>query len=306
MSPRTTRRLGALAGAAVLDLALGEPPTAVHPVAGMGAALAWGHERFRGSGPRTQLAAGAAAVGGLTLAGALTGRALERRLPLPLLALAVKPTFSVRQLTTEGLRVAQALEAREPALARSRLRALVSRPTDRLEPPLLAAAAIESLAENLCDSVVAPLLYYAVGGLGAAAAYRVVNTADAMYGYRGELEWLGKAAARADDVLSWLPSRVTALSLVLAALPLEGPRAARRGLQVWRSDAGLTSSPNAGRPMAAMAGCLGRRLEKVDHYLLGGCFPAPEAADVRRAARLVEVATAVAGTAVAALLAVRR
>lgn len=299
------RRLAALAGAAVLDLALGEPPTAVHPVAGMGAALGWGHERFRNSGPRSQLAAGALTVGSLTLAAAVAGRVLERRLPLPLLAPALKPAFSLRRLITEGLGVARALEASEPALARSRLVALVSRPTDGLEPPLLAAAAIESLAENLCDSVVAPLLYYAVGGLGAAAAYRVVNTADAMYGYRGDLEWLGKPAAQADDLLSWLPSRATALSLLLAALPLEGPAAARRGLRTWRSDAGLTSSPNAGRPMAAMAGCLGRRLEKVDHYVLGAGFPAPEAADVRRAARLVETAAAVAGTAVAALLVFR-
>jgi adenosylcobinamide-phosphate synthase len=126
-----------------------------------------------------------------------------------------------------------------------------------------------------------------------------------MYGYRGELEWLGKPAARADDVLSWLPSRAAALALVLAALAVEGPAAARRAQATWRSDAGRTASPNAGRPMAAMAGALGRRLEKAGHYVLGAEFPEPGPADVRRAARLVEAAAALAGLAAAGLLAAR-
>jgi adenosylcobinamide-phosphate synthase len=298
-------RLVALAGAVALDLAAGEAPSGVHPVAGIGAALAWGHERLRGSGRRAQLAGGAATVGGLALAAALVGRRLEQRLPAPLLAVAVKQTFSLRQLTREGRRVAAALDGGELDLARVRLRALVSRPTEVLGEPLLAAAAIESLAENLGDSVVAPLACYAAAGLGGAAAYRVVNTADAMYGYRGELEWLGKPAALADDALNRLPSRAAALALVLAALVVDGPAAARRALATWRSDAGRTASPNAGRPMAAMAGALGRRLEKAGHYVLGADFPEPAPADVRRAARLVEAAAGLACLAAAGLLAAR-
>jgi adenosylcobinamide-phosphate synthase len=298
-------RLAALGAAAALDLLVGEAPSAVHPVAAIGGALAWGHERFRGSGRRAQLAGGATTVGVMALAAALLGRGLERRLPAPLLALGVKQTFSLRQLTREGRLVAAALDGGDLDLARVRLRALVSRPTDVLGGPLLAAAAIESLAENLGDSVVAPLACYAAAGLGGAAAYRVVNTADAMYGYRGELEWLGKPAARADDALNCLPSRAAALALVLAALPVEGPAAARGALATWRSDAGRTASPNAGRPMAAMAGALGRRLEKAGHYVLGAEFPEPGPADVRRAARLVEAAAALAGLAAAGLLAAR-
>src|SRR5205823_12487301 len=125
----------------------------------------------------------------------------------------------------EGVGVASSLERDHLPITRARLRALVSRPTDALDRPLLASAAIESMAENLADSVVAPLLYYVVLGLPGAVLYRVVYTADAPSGYRGENEWLGKAAARADDALSWLPSRVSAAALVGAAGLVRGRRA---------------------------------------------------------------------------------
>jgi adenosylcobinamide-phosphate synthase len=167
----------------------------------------------------------------------------------------------------------------------------------------VASAAIESVAENLADSVAAPFLYYVAFGLPGAVVYRVVNTADAMYGYHGDLEWLGKAAARSDDMLSWLPSRMSALALVGAATLLCGPGAGRRALTCWREDGPLTESPNAGRPMAAMAGSLGRRLEKPGHYVLGNGFADPGPADVRTAVELAGIATTLIGLiAIAALL----
>lgn len=272
---------------------------------GIGRALSFGHDRFRRAPRKLQLVGGAATVGVVALGAALLGRRLERHLPAPVLAFAVKPTFSLQPLIREGLGVAQALENQDLPEARLRLRALVSRPTAGLGPPLLAAAAIESLAENLSDSVVAPWLAYAGFGLAGAAAYRAINTADAMYGYRGELEWLGKPAARADDAANWLPSRVTCVSLVAAAAVAQGPRAGRRAFECWRADASKAASPNAGGPMAVMSGALGRRLEKRDHYVLGDGFPDPDAADIRRAARLVQAASAMTAVAVLASLAVR-
>jgi adenosylcobinamide-phosphate synthase len=298
------RRAATLLGAIALDAALGEPPNRLHPVSGIGRALALGHDRFRRSSRAVQLAGGAATLGAVTLGAALAGRRLERQLPAPLLALALKPTFSLRPLIREGLGVAEALERGDVPGARRRLGALVSRPAADLGPHLIAAAAIESLAENLSDSVVGPWLAYAGFGLAGAAAYRVINTADAMYGYRGDLEWLGKAAARTDDAVNWLPSRAAALSLVVAAAVVLGPRAGGRALACWRSDGRRTASPNAGGPMAAVAGALGRRLEKVGHYALGGGFPAPAAVDIRRAARLVEAASALTAAGVLAMLAV--
>jgi len=204
----------------------------------------------------------------------------------------LKPTFAIRQLFAEAFAVATALEGGQIDEARRGLRALVSRPAGELDPPRVASAAIESVAENLADSVAAPLLYYVAFGLPGAVIYRVVNTADAMYGYHADLEWLGKAAARADDVLSWLPSRVSALALVGAATLLGGGGAGRRALKNWRQDGRRTESPNAGQPMAAMAGSLGRRLEKPGHYVLGEGYADPGPNDIRLAIRVGGVAAA--------------
>jgi adenosylcobinamide-phosphate synthase len=166
--------------------------------------------------------------------------------------------------------------------ARVNLRWLVSRRADHLESGLIASAAIESLAENYVDSWLAPLAAYSVFGLGGALAYRAANTADAMWGYRSaEYEWLGKGAARLDDVLNWLPARLAGLLLVIA-----GPRP-RAALAIWRRDAGLTASPNAGQSMATVAGHLGVRLEKSDHYVLHAAGRTPTAYDVGVARRLV-------------------
>ena len=126
---------------------------------------------------------------------------------------------------------------------------------------------MESVAENASDSAVAPLLFWAVLGVPGAVAYRAVNTLDARVGYRGRHEWLGKASARLDDLLNLVPARVTAALLLVAGLACGAD--ARRGLAVLRRDGARTESPNAGRPMAAMAGLLGVRLEKVGQYQLG-------------------------------------
>jgi adenosylcobinamide-phosphate synthase len=299
------KRVLTLLGALLIDLRLGEPPNRFHPVVGIGQALSFGHERFRKAPRKLQLVGGVATVGAVTLGAALIGRRIERHFPALLAALALKPTFSLRSLICQGLAVAEALESEDLPGARLTLRSLVSRPTENLGPELIAAAAIESLAENLSDSVVAPWLAYSTFGLAGAAAYRAINTADAMYGYRGDLEWLGKSAARTDDVVNWLPSRLTCLLLVAAAAVAQGPRAGRSAFECWRSDAAKTASPNAGGPMATMAGALRRRLEKPGHYVLGDRFPDPDANDIRRAARLVEAASAIGAAVVVASLGLR-
>jgi len=282
-------------------------------VACVGRLLELGYEPFRIGSPRDQLAAGVLALGAVAGPAAILSRLMERvllQLPLPvgalLLALALKPTFAIRQLLGEALGVATVLETGQTDEARRRLRALVSRRTAALAPSLLASAAIESIAENLADSVAAPLLYYVAFGLPGAVVYRVVNTADAMYGYHADLEWLGKAAARADDVLSWLPSRVSALALVGATTLLCGPGGGRRALASWRQDGRLTESPNAGQPMAAMAGSLGCRLEKPGHYVFGEGYADPSPNDIRMAVRVAGVAAACVGLLAIASLMGRR
>ncbi len=137
------RRVRTLLGAVLLDLMLGEPPNRFHPVVGIGRALSFGHDRFRGAPGKLQVVGGAATVGAVTLAAALMGRRLERHLPALVLAFALKPTFSLRSLIREGLGVAEALDHEDLPGARLHLRSLVSRPTENLGPPLIAAAAIE-------------------------------------------------------------------------------------------------------------------------------------------------------------------
>lgn len=302
-----TRAL-ALVGAVALDAGLGEPPGRCHPVAALGGLLRLAHEPVRRRSPHVQLAGGGLALSGVAAGVGLAAAGVERALGSGAGAAAggaaaLKPGFALRQLLEEAAGVADALERDRLGEARTRLRSLVSRPTESLDGPLVAAAAIESLAENLCDSVVAPWLAFALLGLPGAAVYRVVNTADAMYGYRGELERLGKPAARADDVCSWLPARATALALVGAAACTE--RTAGAALRCWRADGGRTESWNAGRPMAAMAGALQRRLEKPGQYELGEAYPAPDAADVRRAIRVVRAAAGLALAASVALTVAR-
>jgi adenosylcobinamide-phosphate synthase len=301
--------LGLLVAVAVDGLA-GEIGGRWHPVALAGRLLEAAYRPWRGRGPALELGGGAAALAAVTALAAALGAgaarlAGRRRAGALLTGVALKQTLSVRRLLEEGGGVAAALERGRVAEARRRLRALVSRPTGALDAEQCASAAIESLAENVADSVAGPLLCYALLGLPAAAAYRVVNTADAMFGYRGETEWLGKAAARLDDALNWAPSRLSALALTGAALALRGPRAAAAARRAWRRDGGRTASPNAGRPMAAMAGALGRRLEKPGHYVLGGELPPPGPADVREAVRLAGAAVALLAAAALLLAAAR-
>ena len=177
---------------------------------------------------------------------------------------------------------------------------LVSRDTTTLSATQVRESAIESLAENLNDSVVAPLFWFALLGLPGAALFRFANTADAMWGYPGERggrnwAWAGKWAARADDVLAWVPARITAGLIWLVG--------GLRGAAALRTEARRTPSPNSGWPMAAMALALGVRLSKPGTYCLHAEGRAPTSQDAQQAQKIVsKVALALAGYALAALV----
>ena len=192
-----------------------------------------------------------------------------------LLGLVLKPMLAWAMLRSEVAAVEVALGQSLDA-GRQRLAMLVSRNTANLNESEVRESAIESLAENLNDSVVAPIFWFVLFGLPGAAVYRFANTADAMWGYRGlrngmNWEWAGKWAARADDVLSWLPARITALLLALIS---GGVR-----LQKLGEEARKTPSPNSGWPMAAMALALGVRLQKPGVYVLNPSGGLPEPKD---------------------------
>jgi adenosylcobinamide-phosphate synthase len=285
------------------DLLLGEPAAALHPTVWMGRLIGTARRRRLSRSPLPSLLEGAAwMLGGAaaTLAAAsLVSRAVDRA-PGPWAdagrGLALKPALSLRALLGAAGEVERALSAGNLVEARRLLSwHLVSRDTSGLSPYGVAGAAIESLAENLGDGLVAPLLAFRAGGLPGAYLHRFVNTADAMLGYRTpELEWFGKAAARADDALNLIPARVSAL--LIAACAAVGEGSGREAMQVAWRDAGLAASPNAGWPMAAMAGALQVRLTKRGVYVLNAGGRLPGADDLRRARRIVAGAGLLAAT----------
>ncbi len=276
--------------ALALDWLMGEPPNTLHPVVWLGQLITLLEQHAPHDAPRAELLYGA----GMTVTCIGVAVAPAWLLPRSRLAEAMllKTMFAWRTLHQAGARVRGALAADDGPAARAALRWLVSRDTAQLDSSLLAAAAIESLAENASDSVVAPVFAYVLGGLPAVCVYRAVNTLDAMIGYRGRYEYLGKVAARLDDLLNLLPARLTGLLIVVAAWLVGAD--ARQAWHVLRHDHAATASPNAGYPMAAMAGALGVRLEKVGHYCLHRHAPAPTADDLCRAEQLVFVAVGLA------------
>ncbi|MDC8771690.1 adenosylcobinamide-phosphate synthase CbiB [Roseateles albus] len=274
-----------------VDRAWGEPPARWHPVVAFGRFLGLFSRRLLTLAPSAALTAGAVIwwVGALNigvLAALLETSLIYAFKPWEgwvgllgcalLLGLLLKPMLAWRMLSDEVGAVERALAESLPA-GRARLARLVSRDTGNLNASQVREAAIETLAENLNDSVVAPLFWFMLAGLPGAAIYRFANTADAMWGYRGEWEWAGKWAARADDVLSWLPARITGLALLGLRPPLMGA--------LWRQ-ARKTPSPNSGWPMAAMALRLQLRLAKPGVYVLNEAGAEAASGDIARAQAL--------------------
>ena len=281
----------------LIDLLLGDPPNRFHPTAWMGNFIDW-LMRFRPRGNRFAefvfgifiLLAGLTLTTSAGLAISFAANLLPVWAGVLLTALALKLTISLRGLDRAAREVQSALEANNPPEARQLLSLhLVSRDTSQLDESKVSAAAIESVAENASDGIVAPLFFFAIGGLPAAFVYRFVNTADSMLGYRDEeREWLGKVPARLDDLLNFIPARLAGLFIILAS-PFCGASLSQAWKNMWR-DSSQTASPNAGIPMSAMAGALGVELEKIEHYALGKGFRAPTSADLAHARRILYVA----------------
>jgi len=272
--------------ALAIDLVFGEPPRIIHPVVWMGKVTSFLKKGNTGQSPVAQFLYGLGIV--LVTVGLFAVPAYLMLLYLRSLsfvayvivgAVLLKSTFSVRELRRAALGVKELLLEDKLDEARFELRSLVSRDTRGLPKPLLVSAAVESVAENTSDSFIAPLFYFLLFGVPGAIAYRVVNTLDAMVGYRGEYEYLGKFASRLDDILNFIPARLTALLLIMATF-----LSRRNGQMSWRvalREHAKTESPNAGWSMAAVAGALNMQLEKVGHYKLGkvNAPPVPETID---------------------------
>jgi adenosylcobinamide-phosphate synthase len=260
--------------AVALDLVFGEPPLAIHPVVWMGKVIAFLTKGGKDRGARVQFVIGIGIVlASVALFAGLTYLILFYLPGLNAIAYVIvgavllKTTFSLRELRRSALAIKTLLAQGKLPEARFELRALVGRDTAHLDDSLVISATVESVAENMCDSFTAPLFYFLFFGVPGAMAYRVINTLDAMIGHHGEYEYLGKFAAWLDTAVNYIPARITALLIILAAWM--GRQDASRAWRIMLRDRGRTASPNAGWTMSAIAGALGVHLEKVGFYELG-------------------------------------
>ena len=283
----------------LLDLGLGEPSNRWHPVCWMGKVVdladwaAPGRER---SG-RCQRVSGMATAFLLPAGTFFLTRRILKSLPQPLsfvahvalasTALATRSLFEHAASVEDGLLV-------DLEEGRRQVGKMVGRDVDDLDESGVVRAAVESVAENANDGVIAPIVYGLIGGAPLALAYKMVNTLDSMIGYRDEQYlYFGWMSARLDDAAGFIPARLTALSAALMSPLIDGN--AIGALSVWRRDASLHDSPNAGVCEAAYAGALGVRLggpgsyagKPVEKPYIGEGLRAPEARDITRAARLM-------------------
>jgi adenosylcobinamide-phosphate synthase len=276
--------------AVILEAAIGYPTVVYrligHPVTWMGALLSWLESKLNQS--RNGRALGIVALLVLLAATAAAAVIIEQ-IPV-LLILPASSLIAQRSLHQHVAAVAEALEREGLQAGRTAVSMIVGRNPDRLDEAGVARAAIESLAENFADGIVAPVFWLAVAGLPGGALYKAINTADSMIGHRSPRYLrFGWAAARIDDVVNLPASRLAALCLAIAA----GGSSVKAVKAVWR-DARHHRSPNAGWPEAAMAGALGLRLagprvygdDLVQDAYMGNGTPNAGAADIRRALAL--------------------
>jgi adenosylcobinamide-phosphate synthase len=305
----------------LFDWIAGDPEWFPHPVRLIGNSIEMGEWLLRRPGqvPAVELAAGGAltlsliatvykgtakAIAWMNRRGRASGFVTEMLFAWTCLA--------SRNLHDEASAVVTALESEDIILARLRLARIVGRDTQYLDARGINRAVIETVAESCSDGVIAPLLYMAIGGVPLAMAYKTINTLDSMIGHADERYfYFGKAAARLDDVVNFLPSRLTALGIIAAAAAV-GRASCVTALDTWLNDGMKHKSPNAGQPESAMAGalqvCLGGENfyegEPVRTPLIGERFLPPSTQQTRQAIRIVAVVSVFG--AVAALLFGRR
>jgi len=297
-----------VSAAYTVDWLAGDPEWLPHPVRMTGWMISRGEQVLRrlASGRRDEFAAGSMLAFVLPVASALATRAIIRaaRRRGRALGMAIEVSLGAtclagRNLLQEAGDVLDALETNDLPLTRRRLARIVGRDTESLDESEICRALIETVAESLSDGIVAPMLYLALGGVPLAMAYKAVNTLDSMIGHRDEQYlYFGRFAARVDDAANWIPARISAF-LICVAASLLPDRSGHRAAHIWLRDGSHHASPNAGQPESAMAGALAVRLGGINHYAgeripsphLGVEFGRPDRSAARRACRLVATAS---------------
>ena len=183
-------------------------------------------------------------------------------------ALLLKTTIAIRGMEKHAISVLESLENDNLDMARNYLSMIVKRNTTNLDKNHVISGVLESISENTVDGITGPMFYYAFFGLPGAFIYRIINTADSMIGYKNDIfKNVGWFTATCDTILNYIPSRLTGLLMIFSAAILQNNW--RHSYKVMIRDGKKTESPNAGYPMAALAGALETKFEKINHYKLG-------------------------------------
>ena len=285
-----TFHISALVLGFLLDLAFGDPRWLYHPIRLIGNLIAWAEKPFRAAFPKSEkgeLAAGtffAVFVVAVSTAVPALLLALASRLSSWLVfALEVFWSFQIlaaKSLKSESMKVYAALKEGDLPKARKAVSMIVGRDTQKLTEEGVAKAAVETVAENSSDGVIAPLLFLALGGPALGFFYKAVNTLDSMVGYKNDTYlYFGRFSAKLDDVLNFIPSRISGLLLVLAS-PLAG-LSMEGAWKIFRRDRRNHASPNSAQTEAAAAGALGVQLAG-DAYYFGKLYKKPTIGDPLR------------------------
>ena len=179
-----------------------------------------------------------------------------------------KMTIAIKGMEKHALAVLDSIQKNNLDQARTNLSMIVKRNTKNLDKNHILSGTLESLSENIVDGITGPMFYFAIFGLPGAFVYRIINTVDSMVGYKTQMfKNLGWFGANCDNILNYIPSRLTGLTIVLGSMLLGHDW--KNCYEIFKRDGKKTDSPNAGYPMAAFAGALGTKFEKLEHYSLG-------------------------------------
>lgn len=304
--------------AAAIDIIFGEPPAAVHPVVWIGKLINF----LKKAAPKTHRKIyGVAMALCCVLFAALLGYSVLYIAALPgipgIVALLIeayflKATFAINCLLSPAREIYKHLEENRLEKVRELLPIYVSRNTSKLTKTQMSSAVIESVSENYVDGILSPIFYYALFGefgLVAAYAFKAISTLDSMVGYKTEpYRELGYFSAKSDDILNWIPARISVIFILAAALTVsllpkkQGKINPLNSVKSALEDGMKTPSPNSGYPMAATAGALGVKLEKPDTYVLGASYPPTEIKDIKRVSQLIAIASGFSLAAFAAVI----
>ena len=266
--------------ALLLDFLVGDPKTKYHPTAWIGKLIASLVPFTKSNSIRKELIGGILLVSvivvtvctvlvvldiGISL---LTIDIVSLIVSIAVGSILLKTTIAIRGMQKHALAVVDAVEKGDLGSARNHLSMIVKRNTKHLDKNHISSAVLESVSENTVDGITGPLFYYAIFGLPGAFVYRAINTIDSMVGYKTSLfRNIGWFGANCDTILNYIPSRLTGLVMILSALILGYNW--KESFYIMRRDGKKLESPNAGFPIAALAGALGTKLEKINYYAVG-------------------------------------